>query len=125
MYQLAISKLFYLICLFQSLSNIKDETQEISQNKSEMNSNLKMKTHENKNNTTVQQNETEVTFKGPKKKNRVPKRIIHFSDGIVEEFSTDSEEEEEIRKAAAIEEGNDGQLLFPNNIHSLWSLEKY
>ena len=89
-----------------------------------MNSNLKMKTHENKNNTTVQQNETEVTFKGPKKKNRVPKRIIHFSDGIVEEFSTDSEEEEEIRKAAAIEEGNDSQLLSPNNIHSWGGLQK-
>ena len=99
--------------------------QEISQNRSEMNSNLEMDSHEHKNNTTVQQNETEVTFKGPKKKNRVPKRIIHFSDGIVEEFSTDSEEEEEIRKAAAIEEGNDSQLLSPNNIHMGWSLEKY
>jgi len=89
---------------YKSLSNIKDETQENSQNRSEMNSNLEMNSYENKNNTTVQQNETEVTFKGSKKKNKVPKRIIHFSDGIVEEFSTDSEEEEEIRKAAAIEE---------------------
>lgn len=27
------------------------------------------------------------------KKNRVPRRVIHFSDGVIEEFSTDSEEE--------------------------------
>ena len=40
-----------------------------------------------------------------KKKKRVPKRVIHFSDGIVEEFSTDSEDEEEKRKSALIEEG--------------------
>ena len=86
-----------------------------------MNSNLEMNSYENKNNTTVQQNETEVTFKGSKKKNKVPKRIIHFSDGIVEEFSTDSEEEEEIRKAAAIEEGNDSQLILPNNSHEAFS----
>ena len=40
-----------------------------------------------------------------KKKKRVPRRVIHFSDGIVEEFSTDSEDEEEKRKSALIEEG--------------------
>ena len=28
-------------------------------------------------------------------KKRVPKRILHFSDGILEEFSTDEEEIEE------------------------------
>ena len=40
------------------------------------------------------------------KKNKVPRRVIHFSDGVVEEFSTDSEEEEEKRKAEELEKGN-------------------
>ena len=30
------------------------------------------------------------------KKQRVPRRLIHFSDGIVEEYSTDDEEEDEV-----------------------------
>ncbi len=30
---------------------------------------------------------------GPKK--RIPKRVIHFSDGVLEEYSTDEEEDEE------------------------------
>lgn len=38
------------------------------------------------------------------KKNRVPRRVIHFSDGVIEEFSTDSEEEEERRKAEELEQ---------------------
>ena len=33
-----------------------------------------------------------------KKKKRVPKRILHFSDGILEEYSTDEEEREEARR---------------------------
>ena len=33
-----------------------------------------------------------------KKKKKVPKRILHFSDGILEEYSTDEEEREEARK---------------------------
>ena len=37
------------------------------------------------------------------KKNRVPRRVIHFSDGVIEEFSTDSEEE--AIKAKEIEDG--------------------
>lgn len=37
------------------------------------------------------------------KKNRVPRRVIHFSDGVIEEFSTDSEEEEEKRKTEELE----------------------
>ena len=37
------------------------------------------------------------------KKNRVPRRVIHFSDGVIEEFSTDSEEE--TMKAKEIEDG--------------------
>lgn len=40
------------------------------------------------------------------KKNRVPRRVIHFSDGVIEEFSTDSEEEEERRNAEKLEQGN-------------------
>lgn len=33
-----------------------------------------------------------------KKKKKVPKRILHFSDGILEEYSTDEEEREEARR---------------------------
>ena len=29
----------------------------------------------------------------PQKKKKVPRRILHFSDGILEEYSTDEEEE--------------------------------
>ena len=47
----------------------------------------------------------------PKKK-RVPRRVVHFSDGVIEEFSTDSEEEEAKRKAE--EEGR--------FIYSWWGL---
>ena len=36
------------------------------------------------------------------KKKKVPRRIIHFSDGIVEEYSTDEEEEEEKKRKAAM-----------------------
>ena len=31
-------------------------------------------------------------------KKKVPKRILHFSDGILEEYSTDEEEREEARR---------------------------
>ena len=30
-----------------------------------------------------------------KKKQKVPRRILHFSDGVLEEYSTDEEEEKE------------------------------
>ena len=55
----------------------------------------------------IENNEAEASKEmKTNKRKKVPRRIIHFSDGIVEEFSTDSEEEEEERrKAAAIEEG--------------------
>ena len=43
------------------------------------------------------------------KKNRVPRRVIHFSDGVIEEFSTDSEEEEERRNTERLEQGNNTQ----------------
>merc|ERR1711890_40367 len=33
------------------------------------------------------------------KKAKVPRRVIHFSDGVIEEFSTDSDEEEKKKKA--------------------------
>ena len=33
-----------------------------------------------------------------KKKKKVPKRILHFSDGVLEEYSTDEEEREEAEK---------------------------
>ena len=37
------------------------------------------------------------SFDDPKKK-RVPKRILHFSDGILEEYSTDEDEREERKR---------------------------
>eukprot|EP00088_Acartia_fossae_P052791 TRINITY_DN59803_c0_g1_i1.p1 TRINITY_DN59803_c0_g1~~TRINITY_DN59803_c0_g1_i1.p1 ORF type:complete len:157 (+),score=48.05 TRINITY_DN59803_c0_g1_i1:3-473(+) len=36
------------------------------------------------------------SFEEPKK--RVPKRVLHFSDGILEEYSTDEEEREERKR---------------------------
>ena len=54
------------------------------------------------NSTTI--DKSNVARKDKKdKKNRVPRRVIHFSDGVIEEFSTDSEEEE--IKAKEIEDG--------------------
>ena len=38
------------------------------------------------------------SFDDTQKKKRVPKRILHFSDGILEEYSTDEEEREEARR---------------------------
>ena len=44
-------------------------------------------------------NQSYHSFDDPsKKKKKVPKRILHFSDGILEEYSTDEEEREEARK---------------------------
>ena len=34
-----------------------------------------------------------------KRRRRVPRRVIHCSDGVVEEYSTDEEELEELRSA--------------------------
>ena len=36
-----------------------------------------------------------------RKKKKVPKRILHFSDGVLEEYSTDEEEREEARRQEA------------------------
>ena len=36
----------------------------------------------------------EVDEEKGKKKKKVPRRILHFSDGILEEYSTDEDEEE-------------------------------
>ena len=44
-----------------------------------------------------------------KKKKKVPKRILHFSDGILEEYSTDEEEREETLKQEA--EKNQSQAV--------------
>ena len=38
------------------------------------------------------------SFDEAKKKKRVPKRVLHFSDGILEEYSTDEEEREERKR---------------------------
>ena len=58
--------------------------------------------------------EAELAIKPKKdKKNRVPRRVIHFSDGVIEEFSTDSEEEEEEkRKMEEADKGTSKQFLY-------------
>ena len=57
--------------------------------------------------------EAELGIKPKKdKKNRVPRRVIHFSDGVIEEFSTDSEEEEEKRKMEEADKGTSKQFLY-------------
>ena len=38
------------------------------------------------------------SFDEPKKKKRIPKRVLHFSDGILEEYSTDEDEREERKR---------------------------
>ena len=43
--------------------------------------------------TVTSGNDPEIQVKG--KKQKVPRRILHFSDGILEEYSTDEEEEED------------------------------
>jgi len=37
------------------------------------------------------------------KKQKVPKRILHFSDGVIEEFSTDEEDEDEVDKQPEVD----------------------
>ena len=52
-------------------------------------------------------NQSYQSFDDPsKKKKKVPKRILHFSDGILEEYSTDEEEREENRKQEAEKEAS-------------------
>jgi len=43
------------------------------------------------------------SFDEPQKKKKVPKRILHFSDGILEEYSTDEEEREEAERNQQVE----------------------
>ena len=84
------------------MSNVENDKQE-SLNKQEVFSEIEMEyASEAGKNKAQENNESESENK---KKKRVPRRVIHFSDGIVEEFSTDSEDEEEQRKSALIEEG--------------------
>ena len=88
---------------FQTLSSVENDKQE-SLNKQEIFSEIEMENaSEPGKNKAQENNEAESEIKTKKK--RVPRRVIHFSDGIVEEFSTDSEDEEEKRKSALIEEG--------------------
>ena len=84
------------------MSNVENDKQE-GLNKQEVFSEIEMEyASEAGKNKAQENNESESENK---KKKRVPRRVIHFSDGIVEEFSTDSEDEEEKRKSALIEEG--------------------
>ena len=84
------------------MSNVENDKHE-GINKQEVFSEIEMEhVSEAGKNKTQENNEAESENKKTK---RVPRRVIHFSDGIVEEFSTDSEDEEEKRKSALIEEG--------------------
>ena len=84
------------------MSNVDNDKQE-GLNKQAVFSEIEMEcASEAGKNKAQENNESESENK---KKKRVPRRVIHFSDGIVEEFSTDSEDEEEKRKSALIEEG--------------------
>ena len=88
---------------FQTLSSVENDKQE-SLNKQEIFSEIEME-HASVSGKNKAQENNEAESEVKTKKKRVPRRVIHFSDGIVEEFSTDSEDEEEKRKAALIEEG--------------------
>lgn len=50
------------------------------------------------------------SFDEPKKKKRIPKRVLHFSDGILEEYSTDEDEREE-RKRQEEEKAKSQQVV--------------
>ena len=39
----------------------------------------------------------------PEKKKKVPRRILHFSDGIMEEYSTDEEDEDDVDKGPTVD----------------------
>lgn len=84
-----------------------------------MNSEIKKNATEVENNKEVQNKEAEPTV--PIKRKKVPRRVIHFSDGIVEEFSTDSEDEEEKRKATLIEEGKTTIMILFDKFNVAWS----
>ena len=88
---------------FKTLSNVENEKQE-GLNKPEIFSEIEME-HASVSGKNKAQENNEAESENKNKKKRVPRRVIHFSDGIVEEFSTDSEDEEEKRKSALIEEG--------------------
>jgi len=45
-------------------------------------------------------NDSNSAHQNVKTKKRVPKRILHFSDGVLEEYSTDEEEREERKREA-------------------------
>ena len=84
------------------MSNVENDKQE-GLNKQEVFSEIEMEYSSKAGKNEAQENNESESEN--KKKKRVPRRVIHFSDGIVEEFSTDSEDEEEKRKSALIEEG--------------------
>ena len=42
--------------------------------------------------------ESQPHYNSTESKKRIPKRVLHFSDGILEEYSTDEEEIEERKK---------------------------
>ena len=50
-----------------------------------------------------------ATSSEEKRQRRVPRRVIHCSDGVVEEYSTDEEELEELRFESTLLGCNSGQ----------------
>lgn len=72
--------------------------------------------------TSDNQSQHYNSFDQSGKKKKVPKRVLHFSDGILEEYSTDEEEREE-RKKAAEEKEKQQQVADPSTMSWLpWAL---
>ena len=72
--------------------------------------------------TSDNQSQQYNSFDQSGKKKKVPKRVLHFSDGILEEYSTDEEEREERRKAAE-EQEKQQQVADPSTMSWLpWAL---
>jgi hypothetical protein len=62
------------------------------------------------------------TLSGPEQqppKKRLPRRILHFSDGILEEYSTEEEEEEQEKKAKEEEESKKTAVVDPRTLRWL------
>ena len=93
--------------LFQTLSPISINSDEIASSNSEemdqnINGNMRGDNQECDERSEKELQRVDISSshsKAKTKKKRVPRRVIHFSDGVLEEFSTDSEEEEAKKKA--------------------------
>ncbi len=62
------------------------------------------------------------TLSGPEQQppqKRTPRRILHFSDGILEEYSTEEEEEDQEKKAKEEEESKKTAVVDPRTLRWL------